>query len=129
MEAGVEKVENQRFLCSIHTAVIRHFSQKCRRELGANDSKRIQIPFPRECIQIVVSWMTAGGGNILSTLGVSYPKGDGKKLGILKNCATYLEIGSLAALIDKDIAAVLPALPKPVEKKAERLCYYCNKPG
>ena len=134
-------VETREILGWIHTALIRHFSNRCKREIGANEAKRLQVPFIKEPTKIVVSWMMAGGGNALRGAEVAYPKGEVRKLEMLKDLAAYWEIDSLVDLIEKDIAAAIPILPavptarsaaKAAAKKAipeEKLCWFCNKPG
>ena len=135
------KTEKQRILCSIHTALLRHFSARCKRELAPNDTNRVSVPFIKEPTKLVVGWMMAGGGNKLGTQDVAYPKNDLARLKILKNLAMHLEIGSLAELLEKDIAAVTPVLPPvpaagsapdPAKKKAnhaDKICHFCGKKG
>lgn len=135
------KEEKQEPLFSIHTALIRHFSNRCKRELAANDSKRVSVPFFKEPTKLVLGWMMAGGGNKLGTPDVPYPKNDTSQLKILKDLATHLEIDSLAELIEKDLAAVIPVLPPvpaagsvpaPAAKKdphAGKVCFFCGKRG
>lgn len=135
------KEEKQELLFSVHTALIRHFSNRCKRELAANDTKRVSVPFFKEPTKLVLGWMMAGGGNKLGTPDVPYRKSDLSQLKILKDLATHLEIGSLAELIEKDIAAVIPVLPPipaagsvpaPATKKAphaDKVCFFCGKRG
>lgn len=74
--------------------------------------------------------MTGGGGDILGTPEVPYPKWDLSKLGILKNVATYLEIDSLVELISKDLVAATPILPAPkIKKPVVVTCHRCKKIG
>lgn len=143
------KEEKQELLFSVHTALIRHFSNRCKRELSANDTKRVTIPFFKEPTKLVLNWMMAGGGNKLGTPDVPYPKRNVSNLKILKDLATHLEIDSLPELIEKDIAAVIPALPPvpaassasasapapapaPATKTdpyADKVCFFCGKRG
>lgn len=134
----VSKVEKQVILCSIHTALIKHFSRRWNRELAGNTNKRVSIPFAREPARLVVDWMMSGGGNRLGKPEYFYPKNDLRKLEILKKLATYLEIDSLVGLLAKDIVAAkrvpppLPAakmVPKTDAAIPKELCWYCNKPG
>ena len=137
---GLAITESYKILCSIHTALLRHFSNRCKRELTATDTKPVLVPFIREPTKLVVSWMMAGGGNTLGTTGVAYPRNELRKLEKLKNLAAYWEIDSLIDLIDMDIAAAMPILPavptaksapKAPAKKAvpEKICWSCNKLG
>ena len=138
---GVQKWDNLHMLHSIHTALIRHFSKRCERELTENDTKRVLIPFGKKASQLVLGWMIAGGGSNLDTPAVSYPKTERRPLEILRDLAKFLEIDSLAKFIEKDMAAlppVPPSLPaassvqKPIEMKPareERMCYFCGKVG
>lgn len=135
------QVETTEILGWIHTALIRHFSSRCKREVRANEAKRLHVPFYKEPTKTVVSWMMAGGGNALRAAEVAYPKNELRKLEMLKIVAAYFEIDSLVDLIERDIAAAIPILPavptarsaaKAVAKKAvpeEKLCWFCNKPG
>ena len=135
------KEEKQELLFSVHTALIRHFSNRWKRELAATDTKRVSVPFFKEPTKLVLGWMVAGGGSKLGTLDVPYPKGDLPYLKILKDLATHLEIDSLAELIEKDLAAVIPVLPPvpaagsapaPATKKdphADKVCFFCGKRG
>lgn len=139
--AGVEKDDNKHMLRSIHTALIRHFSKRCERELTEGDSKRVFIPFAKRPIQLVLGWMTVGGGVNLDTPAAAYPKTERRPLEVLRDLARYLEIDSLAKFIETDIAALAqlpPRLPTassvqkaPEAKPApvERTCYFCGKPG
>ena len=139
--AGVQQRDNQHLLRSIHTALIRHFSKRCERELTENDTKRVSIPFGKKATQLVLGWMIAGGGSNLDTPAVSYPKTERRPLEILRDLAKFLEIDSLTKLIESDIAALPPVPPpvpavasgqKPTEPKAaraEKMCYFCGKPG
>lgn len=135
---GVEKVESQVMLCSVHRPLINHFSPKWKRELAENDkTNRVHAPFSKEPVKLVVGWMMAGGGKELGTAAGPYPRSDLRKLEILKNVATHLEIGSLIELFAKDIVAATPVLPEAKPKVAPkkeivrpvRLCYWCQKPG
>ena len=96
----------------------------------------------KKATQLVLGWMIAGGGSNLDTPAVSYPKTERRPLEILRDLAKFLEIDSLAKLIEKDIAALPPLPPpvvpatssvqKPTEMKAaraERICYFCGKAG
>lgn len=135
------KEEKQEFLFSVHTALLRHFSNRCKRELAANDTKRVSVPFKKEPTKLVLGWMMAGGGSKLGTSDVPYSKSNLPKLKILKDLVTHLEIDSLAELIEKDIAAVIPVLPPvpaagsapaPATKKApyaDKDCFFCGKRG
>ena len=96
--------------CSIHTALIRHFSRRCRRELAATDTTRVELPFASGPTTLVACWMLAGGGEP-GTPAVPYPKNELQHLELLKNLAAYLEIDSLVKLITKDIAALTAAPP------------------
>ena len=127
-------------LCSFPTALIRHFSKKCKREVAVNDTKRVPVPFVHEPTRLVVGWMMAGGGNELGTPELPYPKYEPQKLEILKSLATYLEIDSLVELITKDIPAAtptVPALPAPSlaanspakSVPVPKVCWFCNKSG
>ena len=139
--AGVQQRDNQHLLRSIHTALIRHFSKRCERELTENDTKRVSIPFGKKATQLVLGWMIAGGGSNLDTPAVSYPKTERRPLEILRDLAKFLEVDSLTKLIESDIAALPPVPPpvpavasgqKPTEPKAaraEKMCYFCGKPG
>ena len=128
-------------LCPVYTALIRHFSKRCERELTENDTKRVSVPFGKRPIQLVLGWMIAGGGSDLNTPAVAYPKTERRPLEILRDLARFLEIDSLAKQIETDIAALPPVLPplpaassgqRPIEMKAareERMCYFCGKVG
>lgn len=128
-------------LRSVHTALLRHFSKRCKRELTENDTKRVSIPFSKNATQLVLGWMTAGGGSNLNTPPVEYPKTDRRPLEIIRDLARFLEIDSLTKIVEKDIAALgpipppLPAagsVPKPTGTKAaraEKICYFCGKAG
>ena len=125
-------------LCSVHRPLINHFSPKWKQELAENDkANRVHAPFPKEPVKLIVGWMMAGGGKDLGTAADPYPRFDLRKLEILKNVATHLEIDSLVELIAKDIVAATPVLPEAKPKVAPkkeiirpvRICYWCQKPG
>lgn len=138
---GVQKSDNLHMLHSIPTALIRHFSKLCERELTENGTKRVLVPFGKRATQLVLGWMIAGGGSNLNTPAIPYPKTERRPLEILRDLAKFLEIDSLAKFFEKDIAALPPAPPplpaassvqKPIETKAareERMCYFCGKMG
>ena len=139
--SGDQKVEDKEILCSVPTALIRHFCGRCKRELAVNDTKRVLVPFVKKPTQLVVAWMMAGGGNNLGTPDVAYPKTEPQNLEILKNLAEYLEIDSLVQHVKKDMATVplvLPPAPAagsvpnpPVRAPIveRRVCHFCNKQG
>ena len=123
----VQQVETQAIFCSVHKTLVQHFSGKWRRELTGNTAKRVDIPFFKEPVRLMVAWMTGGGGNKLGTTNLPYPKLDLSKLVILRNVARYLEIDSLPELITKDIDAATPILPTP--KVRIVICYFCKRTG
>ena len=139
--AGVQQWDNHHLLRSIPTALIRYFSERYKRELTESDTKRVMIPFAKKPTQLVLGWMTAGGGDNLDTPAVTYPKTERRPLELLRDLAQFLEIDSLAKRIETDIAAlpkVLPPVPaaSSVQKRneakaarAERTCYFCGKAG
>lgn len=121
---------------------MKHFSPKWKRELAEDaQANRLHVPFPKEPVKLIVGWMVGGGGNDLNTPDAFYPKHDLRKLEILKDVASHLEIKSLVEHFAKDILAWIPALPpvsigslvpKPIIEKpiaVEKLCWYCDKPG
>lgn len=114
---GVPKEERRKFLCSLHRSLVQHFSAKLKRDLADNSRYCVLIPFAEEPAKLVVGWMMVGGGNELGMPDVPYPKKDLKRLTYLKTGAAQLEMHSLVAVIEKDIAALvpptIPAVPKP----------------
>ena len=83
--------------------------------------------------------MMRGGGDALGTPETVCSKNVLRNLEILKDLATYLEIDSLAKLVDMNIAVVTPILPPaPTARSvlramiipvAEKRCWYCNQIG
>lgn len=135
-DGDIERVEKQEIFCSIHTALIQHFSKKVKRDLAGKPAKRVHIPFFRKPVTLVVDWMKNGGIGPLGTAANPYPKRI-EDLTILRDLVIYLEVDHLIERIAKDIEAITPILPAPKKvaiprKKpvqVERICYYCNKPG
>ena len=135
-DGDIEKVEKQEIFCSIHTALIQHFSKKVKRDLAGKPAKRVHIPFFRKPVTIVVDWMKNGGIGQLGSAANPYPKGI-ENLRILRDLVVYLEVDQLVERIAKDIEAITPILPAPKKVvvprqkpiREERICYYCNKPG
>lgn len=135
-DGGDVRVVKQEIFCSIHMAVIQHFSKKVKRDLAGKPAKRVYLPFFRTPVTLVVDWMKTGGTRPLGTSANPYPRTI-EYLKILRDLVVYLEIDQLIERIAKDIDAITPILPapkrvvvprrKPVQ--AERICYYCNKPG
>lgn len=48
-------------LFHLQKALMKHFSPKRKRELAGNENaKRIQVPFQKEPVKLIVSWMING---------------------------------------------------------------------
>lgn len=135
-DGDIERVEKRQICCTIHTALIQHFSSKVKRDMAGRLTKRVQIPFWRTPVTLVVDWVKNGGTGQLGTAANPYPKAI-EHLKVLKDLVVYLEIHQLVERIAKDIVALTPILPPPKKivprtkpvQEPERLCYYCGKPG
>ena len=81
---------------------MKHFSPKWKRELvGDENANHIDVPFQKEPVKLIVSWMILGVGDELGTGTDLYPKTNSNNLEILKRLTIYLELDQLTERVTK----------------------------